>query len=296
MIKNFIKKNNLEFYEEASLKKYNTYRINTICKYLIFPNTKEELRDLIKHLTENNQKYIVLGNGSNIIFKNTYYDGTVIILTKLNKKKITDTKIEVESGYSLQKLALEACNLSLSGLEFACGIPGHIGASTTMNAGAYNSSISEIVERVEVINPDYEFVTISKDDLNFSYRDSLLKQDKRYIVISVTLNLSKGNKEEILEKISRRRVRRLETQPLDMPSAGSVFRNPPDMHAGALIEQCGLKGYKIGGAEISSKHANFIVNNNNATGEDIIALIEKAKYEVKQKFNIDLLLEQIIID
>ena len=177
MIKNFIKKNNIEYYEQANLKRYNTYRLDTTCKYLIFPNNKEELRELLKLLNENKEKYIVLGNGSNIIFSLDHYDGVVIILSKLNKVTINNNIIEVEAGYSLQKLALEVCDLGLTGLEFACGIPGHIGASIAMNAGAYNSSLSEVVESVEVINPNYEIITMSKEELNFEYRDSLLKKE-----------------------------------------------------------------------------------------------------------------------
>lgn len=296
MIKNFIKKHNLEYYEDISLKRYNTYRIDSKCKYLIFPKNKEELQELLQYLSTTEEKYIILGNGSNIILKETYYNGVVILLTKLNKLTITDNTIEVEAGYSLQKLALESCSIGLTGLEFACGIPGHIGASIAMNAGAYNSSLSEIVETVEVINPNFEFVNMTKQDLDFEYRSSMFKKNKNYIIVSAVLKLEKGNKEEILEKISKRRVKRIETQPLDMPSAGSVFRNPPNMHAGELIEKCGLKGYNINGAEVSEKHANFIVNTKNATGRDIIKLIEKVKQEVKREFNIDLILEQIIVD
>lgn len=297
MIKNFIKRHNLEYYEEANLKRYNTYRLETVCKYLIFPKDKEELKDLLKYLFEKQEKYVVLGNGSNVIFKDKYYDGTVILLNKLNKLVIDDDTIEVDAGYSLQKLAIETCNLGLEGLEFACGIPGFVGASIAMNAGAYNSSLSEVVEKVEVINPDFEFVTMTKEDLNFEYRSSLFKKEKNYIIISATLKLTRGNKEEILEKISKRRVKRLETQPLDMPSAGSVFRNPENSSAaGALIEECGLKGYNINGAEISQKHANFIVNTGGATGKDIIKLIEKVQTEIKKEYEIDLVLEQIIVD
>lgn len=296
MIKSFIKKHHLEYYEEANLKRYNTYRLETICKYLIFPSTKEEVRDLLKYLNSKEEKYIVIGNGSNIIFKDDYYDGIVINLNKLNKFIIDDVNIEVGAGYSLQKLALEVCNLGLSGLEFACGIPGYIGASIAMNAGAYNSSISEVVESVEVITPNYEFAIMTKEELDFEYRNSFLKREKNYIIVSAKLKLVHGDKQEILEKISKRRVKRLETQPLDMPSAGSVFRNPPDMHAGALIEKCNLKGYKIGGAEVSKKHANFIINSGGATGKDIVKLIDKVKEEVKKEFNVDLILEQIIID
>lgn len=296
MIKNFIKKNSLEYYEDASLKKYNTYRIDTKCKYLIFPKNKEELKDLLKYLNTTNEKYIVLGNGSNVIFKDLYYNGIVILLHKLNKMTIINDTIEVEAGYSLQKLAIETCNKGLEGLEFACGIPGFIGASIAMNAGAYNSSLSEVVETVEVINPDFEFVNMSCQDLEFEYRSSMFKKNKNYIIVSAILKLSKGNKEEILEKISKRRVKRIETQPLDMPSAGSVFRNPKGMHAGELIEKCGLKGYNIKGAEVSEKHANFIVNKGGATGENIIKLIEKVTNEVKNEFHVDLILEQIIVD
>lgn len=296
MIKNFIKNMQIEYYEEANLKRYNTYRLETIAKYLIFPKTKTELLELLKYLTSNNEKYIALGNGSNVIFKEDYYDGAVIILSKLNQISINDNIIEVDAGYSLQKLALEACNLGLTGLEFACGIPGFIGASIAMNAGAYNSSLSEIVETVEVINPNFEIVTMTKEDLEFDYRNSLFKKEKKYIIVSAKLKLEHGNKEEILERINKRRIKRLETQPLDMPSAGSVFRNPPTLHAGALIEQVGLKGHNINGAEVSTKHANFIVNAGGAKGNDIVKLIEKAKEEVKKEFNVDLILEQIIID
>lgn len=296
MIKNFIKEKMLEYYEEASLKRYNTYRLDTKAKYLVFPKDKYELRDLLEFLETTKEKYIVLGNGSNIILKNDYYDGVVIILSKLNHIKINDNIIEVEAGYSLQKLALEACNKGLTGLEFACGIPGCIGASIAMNAGAYNSALEEVVETVEVINPRFEIVTMTKESLEFNYRDSLFKRNKNYIIVSAKLKLAYGDKQEILEKITKRRVKRLETQPLDMPSAGSVFRNPEVNHAGALIEQCNLKGYNINGAEVSTKHANFIVNTGGAKGEDIVKLIEKIKYEVKKEYNIDLLLEQIIID
>ena len=287
----------MEYYEQANLKRYNTYRIEVICNYLVIPKDREELRILLKYLVEHEEKYIVLGNGSNVIFKEALYDGVVILLNKLNKVNIDDDTVNVEAGYSLQRLAVECCNMGLSGLEFACGIPGFMGASIAMNAGAYNSSLAEVVESVEVINPDFEIVTMTNSDLEFDYRDSFFKKNKGYVIISAVLKLERGSKEEILEKISKRRVKRLETQPLDMPSAGSVFRNPKDMPAsGALIEQCGLKGYDIGGAMISDKHANFIVNKGGATGRDIVKLIDKAKTEVKNQFGVDLVLEQIIVD
>lgn len=296
MIKNFIEKNNYEYISEASLKRYNTYRIDIKCKYLVFPKTKEQFIELLKELSTAKEKYLVLGNGSNIILNTTYYDGVVILLNKLNKMTIDDLTVEVEAGYSLQKLALETSSLGLEGLEFATGIPGMVGASIAMNAGAYKNDIASVVETVTVVNPNNEIVTMHHDDLNFSYRTSFFKENKGYYIISATLKLKQGNKEEILEKISKRRVKRIETQPLDMPSAGSVFRNPEGMYAGELIEKIGLKGYNLNGAMVSEKHANFIVNKGNASGKDIVKLIQKIKEEVKKEFNVDLIVEQIIVD
>lgn len=296
MIKNFIEDNNFEYYVDASLKRYNTYRLDTKCRYLVFPKNKEEVRELVKFLVENDCLYVVLGNGSNVIFQESYYDGVVVLLNKLNQVEFRGEVIEVGAGYSLQKLALETASKGLQGLEFASGIPGNVGASIAMNAGAYKSSLSEVVETVLVLNPDFEFVTMSGEDLGFEYRNSMFKNDKRYIILSAVLHLQLGVEQEILGKISRRRVKRIETQPLDMPSAGSVFRNPPDGHAGELIERCGLKGYTIGGAQVSLKHANFIVNAGGATGKDIVELIEYVHNKVYDNFGVDLILEQIIVN
>lgn len=295
MIKNFINREKYEYYEEASLKRYNTYRVNAICSLLILPDSIDKLIKLINYLKKKEIKYIILGNGSNIILSKEYYEEVFIVLSKLNKKNVYGEIIEVEAGYMLPKLALDAASLNLSGLEFASGIPGMIGASVSMNAGAYNHAIEDIIIDAKVLNASGEIITMTKEDLCYEYRSSILKNNHDYTVISARIKLTKGNRQEIMEICSKRRVKRIETQPLDMPSAGSVFRNPEGMHAGALIEQCGLKGYSIGGACVSEKHANFIVNIGGATGKDIIALIEKVKYEVKQKYNVELILEQIII-
>lgn len=286
----------VELVKDANLKRYNTYRLDVIAKYLIFPNTKEDFRDILKFLVSKKIKHVVLGNGSNVILKDDYYDGVVILLNKLNKMKIDDDMVVVDAGYSLQKLALEVSNMGLEGLEFATGIPGLVGASIAMNAGAYKKSLSEIVTSVLVINKDYDFVIMNNDELDFEYRNSLFKKEKGYYIVSAKIKLTKGDKVELLEKISKRRVKRIETQPLDMPSAGSVFRNPPDMYAGELIEKCGLKGYSVNDAKVSEKHANFIVNNGKARGIDIVRLIDKIKDSIKEEFGVDLVLEQIIVD
>ncbi len=288
-------KTELELYEEASLKKYNTYHVECICTYLIFPKNSNELIDVIKVCKKNKINYLILGNGSNIILKNKYYNGVVIKMDRFNDIKYNRNTVTVGAGYSLMKIAIETIKKGLSGLEFASGIPGQVGASTAMNAGAYNESMSDIVKKVTVLTPNLEIKDMSNKELEYEYRDSFLKRNTGYIVLSTTFSLKKGNTEEMLKSIEEKRQRRYSSQPLDKPSAGSVFRNPDGNYAGALIEEAGLKGYNIGGAKVSDKHANFIVNDGNATGEDITKLINKIQKEIKKNYNINLKLEQIII-
>ncbi len=296
MIRSFTRSNNIEMYEDVSLKKYNTYRLDVKCDYLVFPKDIDEVVKLISFLKENNYKYLVLGNGSNVIFKNNRYNGVVIKLSKLDKIEFDGDKVVVGAGVSLSKLANMAINNSLSGLEFSVSIPGEIGASVSMNAGAYNESFSDVFVSAKVLTPKLEIVELTNEDMDFSYRNSFIKKNKDYIVLEVVLKLKPGNKEEMNAVIEKRFEKRKATQPLEYPSAGSVFRNPEGMYAGKLIEDANLKGYSIGGAMISDMHANFIVNKDNATGEDIINLINLAKDKVKENNNIDLYLEQVIID
>lgn len=295
MIKSFFKDNNIDFFEDASLKKYNTYRVDARCKYLVFPKTEEELIAILREIKKENIKYIILGNGSNVIFDFEYYDGIIIRLDNLNLVEYKGNIVTVGAGYSLIKLAVETINKGLSGLAFAAGIPGYVGASTAMNAGAYNSDMASIVKEVRVLNKNLEIEILNKEQLDYSYRDSLLKQHPEYIVLSTTLELGEGNIKEMQEQIQERRNKRLASQPLDLPSAGSVFRNPEGMYAGELIEKLDLKGYNINGAEVSVKHANFIVNKGDAKGKDIVELINKIQKEVKENYNVELKLEQIII-
>lgn len=296
MIRNFTRSNNIEMYEDISLKKYNTYRLDVKCDYLVFPKDIDEVVKLISFLKENNYKYLVLGNGSNVIFKNNRYNGVVIKLSKLDKIEFDGDKVVVGAGVALSKLANMAINNSLSGLEFSVSIPGEIGASVSMNAGAYNESFSDVFVSAKVLTPKLEIIELTNEDMDFSYRNSFIKKNKDYIVLEVVLKLKPGNKEEMNAVIEKRFEKRKATQPLEYPSAGSVFRNPKGMYAGKLIEDANLKGYSIGGAMISDMHANFIVNKDNATGDDIINLINLAKDKVKENNNIDLYLEQVIID
>ena len=290
-----IEKDNVKLNE--SLKLHTTFKVGGTCKYFITPKDLEELIDLLKYLKEKDIKYMILGNGSNTIFSSEEYDGVIINLTNLNSMLIDGTKIYVEAGYQLIKLSVDALNNSLSGLEFAAGIPGNVGGAIFMNAGAYKSDMSDLVETVTFLDENLELKTLENKELNFSYRKSLFQEHPEYIIISTVLNLNESIKEEIKDLMDRRKARRIESQPLEYPSAGSVFRNPSeDVFAGKLIEDLGLKGYKIGGAQISEKHANFIINVDGATGEDIRALIKLIKSKVKEKYNIDLHVEQRFIN
>ena len=292
MNENFIK--NYEYYKDISLKKYNTYRLDVKCGYLIYPSNTKELIDLLKYLKESNISYFILGGGSNIILAKPYFD-VVIKLDKLNNIEIKDNIVTAEAGVSLIYLANLCMNNNLNGLAFAGGIPGMVGASTAMNAGAYKEDMASIVKEVKVVTPELEVITLTNKDLNYSYRNSFLKEHKDYICTEVTLEMSYLDKDKIKETMTSRKKRRIDTQPLDKPSAGSVFRNPEGLSAGKLIEDAGLKGYKIGGAKISTKHANFIVNTGDATYEDILELIDYTKKKTKEIYNIDLILEQEII-
>lgn len=284
--------------EHADLKCLNTYRIAGKARLLLSPYSINDLINTIKILRENNVKYFILGNGSNIILNDREYDGAIIRLNNLNGIKIhKDMQMAyAEAGAMLPKLSLESINESLTGLEFAAGIPGTVGGSIYGNAGAYNSCILDYVSSVTVLDEKLELKVLEHEDIQYSYRTSMFKEEKKYIIVAAKFYLKSGDKENSLETIEDRRVRRLSSQPLEYPSAGSVFRNPDGDYAGRIIEACNLKGYKIGGAEVSEKHANFIINKNNATGKDIYNLINYVHDTIKEKTNVDLVIEQEFID
>lgn len=281
--------------ENVDLSLYTTYKLKCVGRVLVIPKDIESLKKLISYIKKNNIKYMILGNGSNLIFVNDVYDGILIKLDCFNDLKIDGNVVSVGAGYNLMKLALKCSMMGLSGLEFATGIPGSIGGSVYMNAGAYNSDISSVLDYAYVLTPDLEVVKYNNEDFNFSYRSSSI-QGKNIICLSVVFKLSFGDKDEIMELVNKRRERRISSQPLEYPSAGSVFRNPKDDFAGRLIEEIGYKGKRIGGAEVSSKHANFIVNVGGATGRDISSLIFDIKKNVKDKYNVDLKIEQEIVE
>lgn len=282
--------------EEVNLKDYNTYKIKKVAKYLFLPNNVDSLIAALRIIQEKKEKFLLIGNGSNIILSDKYFDGIVIKLSNLNKINIDGNVITCESGVMMPFLVMTSIAHNLKGLEWAFGIPGNLGGSICGNAGAYNFCIFDYIESVTFINEKFEIKTLLKEELDCDYRTSFFKKEKDWIIVSANLKLEKGKKNESLAIIEDRLQRRKASQPLEYPSAGSVFRNPENNFAGKLIEDLGLKNMNIGGAYVSEKHANFIINKDNATGKDIKKLIAFIKKRVLQEFKIDLILEQEFID
>lgn len=286
-----------ETFENIDLTNYNTYKITTSAKYLVKPYNVENLVNLIKYLKESNIKYFILGGGSNVILSSNYFDGVIIKLDNFNEVEINGTEVKVGAGVMLNKFSMDMISSNLKGLEWSTGIPGTIGGSIVSNAGAYTKEMSDFIKEVYALDKDLNLITFSKDEIKYSYRSTIFKETKNYIVVGATLILHEGTKEASMELVTDRLNRRMTSQPLEYPSAGSVFRNPGvDTPAGKLIEDAGLKNTHINDAYVSEKHANFILNMGKASSHDIIELINKVRSTVLEKYNIELKLEQEIIN
>ncbi len=294
---NYIINNNIgKHVENDSLSNYTTYKVGGPAKLIVYPKNREKLVLLLKELKNKKIKYMILGNGSNTLFSDKEYDGVIIKLDCLDKVTYYRNLVKAEAGVNLIKLSYQTIKRGLAGLEFASGIPGTVGGAIFMNAGAYKSDMGYVTKSIEVLTPKLEIITMTNKELDFHYRTSFLQKHRGYICLEATFQLRKSDKDLLQEIVDDRKKRRLESQPLEYPSAGSVFRNPEDKFAGKLIEDIGLKGYSIGGAKVSEKHANFIINHNNAKAEDIKNLIEKVKTDVKKEYDIDLKCEQEFVN
>ena len=292
-----LEKLNLEKIEkDISLSTLTTYKTGGIAKLVVYPNNINNLKQILKLIHKYNIKYFILGKGNNTLFSDKEFNGVIIKLDKLNNFKIKQTEIYVESGMILSKLVQASVKNELTGLEFAIGIPGTIGGAIYMNAGAYGSNMSKIIKSVIVLNEKFQIKEIPLEKLKFDYRYSIFQANKNLICVAANIKLEHGNHDEIASKIKENLLKRKNSQPLEYPSAGSVFRNPEGNYAGKIIEELGLKGKNIGGAEISTKHANFIINKNNASSSDILNLIKLVQKEVKDKYKIDLKLEQQLVN
>ena len=273
-----------------SLKKHTTYGIGGPADLMIFPKSKQDLIKVIEIINENKIQLTILGSGSNVLVSDNGIRGAVISLkNSLKQIEVDDNILYAECGTMLGKIVKHAVKNNLIGLENLNGVPGTLGGALIMNAGAWGGEISENLIHVEVINSKSEIQKIQKKDLNFSYRQSSFNKDD--ILLSAKFNLKKADKDIIKENFIEAQSGRKKSQPLNKRSAGSLFKNPKNNSAGKLLDEAGLKGFSIGDAKISEKHANFFINDGDATSKDMLMLIKKAHKEVKDKFNINLSLE-----
>ena len=270
------------------MKKHTTFRIGGPADYYLCPHSTEELQKILQICRENKLEFFILGNGSNLLVSDKGYRGVVIQLWKnFSDIETEDNTITVKAGALLSKVAAEALEESLTGMEFASGIPGTMGGAVMMNAGAYGGEMKDIIREVTVLTREGELLTLSKEGMNFGYRTSVVKE-KGYVVISAELQLRKGDREEIRKVMDELKERRVTKQPLDMPSAGSTFKRPEGYFAGKLIMDAGLRGFSVGGAQISEKHCGFVVNKGDATAADVLGLIGEVQKRVQEKFGVAL--------
>lgn len=272
---------------------YSTYRLNEPLKnhtyikvggaanVLFTPKTKDELVSTIRFLIEEEIPYKVIGNGSNLLCSDKPYEGVVIKNTRaLREIKVEGTSVIAQSSVPMVKLALDLCKLGLSGMEFIHGIPGTVGGGLFMNCGAYNREMKDVLEWVKILDEKGNIRTLSVDECGYRYRHSKFKYHPNWLILEGKFHLERKDPKEIKALMDRRKERRVQAQPLDYPSCGSVFKNPEGTHAYLFVDQAGLRGYQIGGAQISQKHCNFIINLQEATAMDVRSLIELAQVKV----------------
>lgn len=277
-----------------NLSKYHTFKINGIAKLVIEPTTTEDLVDMIRICKENNYKFNIIGNGSNILFENGCYNGVLIVTKKMKSFEINGNKIKCACGVTMPLIAQQALKHNLSGLEKLSGIPGTIGGAIKMNAGAYGVEIKDVLTSVTICDDNCNIKTIEPEELALSYRHSNVSE-KGYTIIECELTLQPGNYDDIKQVIDECRNKRLTSQPVEYPNAGSIFKKEGEYFAGKLIDDCGLKGFAVGGAMVSTKHANFIVNKEDASFQDVMDLITYIQQTIYIQNNVQLHTEVEVI-
>lgn len=282
--------------ENEPLAKHTTIRIGGPADILIEPSNSENLKKALEIIKSNGAQWRAIGRGSNLLVADKGIAGVVIKLgSGLDEMKIDGDRLTVGGGYSIIKLATIISKKGLAGLEFASGIPGSIGGAVYMNAGAHGSDMSKIVTKALVLFEDGQLIWLTNEELQFSYRTSVLQEKRPGICVEVVLQLQQGKKEDIVAIMQKNKDYRRETQPWNHPCAGSIFRNPLPNYAGQLVEEAGLKGHQIGGAKISEMHGNFIVNAGDATAQDVLDLIDFVKVSIFEKYGVRMETEVEII-
>lgn len=273
---------------DEPMSEHTTFEVGGPADLFVIPESTDEVRAVVALCREEEIPYFVLGNGSDLLVSDEGYHGVIIALADgFTNVSIDGTEMSCQAGVSLREASEMACELGLSGLEFACGIPGSIGGACYMNAGAYDGCIADVLDSIRALMPDGSVETISVDDLALGYRSSRVR-DEGLVVLTATFNLRKADPKTIRAKMDDLTHRRESKQPLDKPSAGSTFKRPEGYFAGKLISDAGLQGYQVGGAAVSKKHAGFVVNMGGATAADVHAVIEHVQDEVERQFGVRL--------
>lgn len=278
-----------EMIEDEPMYKHTTYKVGGPARIYLKVKDVDSLIKTIKYCGKHRVKYLVIGRGSNLLFSDREYEGLIISLNEcFNEIKVNGSTMIAQAGVPMISLSYQAAKIGLSGFEFMGGIPGSIGGGIYMNAGAYKYDLASVVKTVTLLNEKHEVVTFNNEQMDFSYRHSICQDNRKLIVLEVTFELTAKSPDEIKAVLDKRKERRMSSQPWNMPSAGSVFRNPQDKPAWQYIDECGLRGYEIGGAQVSPKHSNFIVNNGYASAKDIYDLIMLVQEKVNEKFGVKL--------
>ena len=274
--------------KDEPMKKHTTFRIGGPADYFIMPSNEKELAETIRVCREFSIPIYIVGNGSNLLVGDKGFRGAIIQLYKsMGTFQVEGNQITAQAGCSLAQIANAALDAALTGFEFAAGIPGTLGGAVTMNAGAYGGEMKDVLKEVTVMNQDGEILTIPADKLELGYRTSIIKT-AGYIVLEAVISLKKGNIEEITALSRKLSAQRIEKQPLEYPSAGSTFKRPEGYFAGKLIMDSDLRGYRVGGAQVSEKHCGFVINAGGATAEDVVTLMKNVTDIVYEKFGVKL--------
>lgn len=285
-----------EILENEPMYKHTTFKVGGPARLFVKVKDVDSLIKAKKYCKQNNVKNMVIGKGSDLLFSDKEYEGVIFSLEKLNKVSFNGLYVKAEAGVGMIPMAYQCAKTGLSGFEFAGGIPGSIGGGVYMNAGAYKYCVADVFKEALVLDDNQEIRVLSKEDMCFDYRTSILQKNKDWILLEATFEMNPKNPNEIMEVLDKRKEKRMSTQPWNMPSAGSVFRNPDSKGAWKYIDECGLRGYEIGGAQVSLKHSNFIVNNGYASAMDILNLILLVEKTVFNQFGIQLKKEVILVN
>ena len=282
--------------ENEPMYKHTTYKVGGPAKIFVKAKDIDSLIQTLKYCRDHDIKRMVIGNGSDLLFSDKEYDGVIISMKSFDDVKMNGSTIVAQAGVSMIALAYSSAKAGLSGFEFMGGIPGNMGGGIFMNAGAYKYCMADVFKCARVLDDELNVITLSKEDMEFSYRHSVLQKHPNWIILDATFEMTAKDPGEIRKVLDKRKERRMSTQPWNFACAGSVFRNPDEKPAWRYIDEAGLRGYEIGGAQVSPKHSNFIVNNGYASAKDILDLIRLVEKTVYEKFEVKLHKEVILVN